>query len=144
MLVCRAMSLEELLLYLNNIEIVPQKNMALRSHGMTDCKREICFFGMENEAFANYWNEVVVVFDIPEENLRKGYGIYDWTYGGRFIKTEYRMTSYSKESAKYLYWYYADDEVYDSETDRIRTDTFGPYFYKCDISERCYRSSEAD
>ena len=134
MQICRSMSLKELCLFLDGITIVPSTNRQLRKgHSMTDCRKEVCFFGMENEAFANDWNEVVAVFEVPDEQLRKGWGIYSWSFGGSFTKDEYYLPSYSKENAKLLYWYYSDPEAYDSETDRRLTDyVYGPYWYGMD------------
>lgn len=128
MILCRGMSKKELMLYLDNIEIKPATNRQLhKGHKNTDCQKEICFFGMENEALATEFGEVVAVFEI--QNARKGWGIYDWTYGGRFVKDEYRLPSYSRENAKLLFWYFTDFCTYDSETDRILTELFGPYWY---------------
>lgn len=136
MILCRGMSMKELILYMDNIEILPAKNRQLHKRSyMTDCQKEICFFGMENEAFATDFGEVVAVFEI--QNARKGWGVYDWTYGGEFVKDEYRLPSYNKNDAKLLFWYFTEPCTYDSETDRRLTEMFGPYWYGVKDEDRC-------
>jgi len=129
MVLCRAMSLKELSLFLDYITITPCQNRQLCYSSDTDCKKEICFFGMENETFANDFNEIVAVFDIPDELVRPGWGVYKWSDGNTFTKDEYRMQSYDRDTVRLLFWYYSDNWVYEPEADRIRYDVYGPYWY---------------
>lgn len=130
MLLCRGMSLKELCLFLDGIEIIPIKNRQLgHYHNNTDCGKEICFFGMENEAFANDFGDVVAVFEVSDEQIRTGWGYYSWDFGGSFLKEEFRLPSYSKDTVKLLFWYHSDFDVYDSEADRNRDYVYGPYWY---------------
>lgn len=144
MKVCRGMSVEELCLFLDGIEIIPRKNRKLVPgiKGWTDCAREICFCGMENEALANGFaggcNGVVAVFDIPDESLRPGYGLYKGEFFNcSLYKDEYYLPKYSRESVKMLYWYWADWLAYDLEHDAwLHRHVYGPYWYGVSTIQR--------